>query len=68
VGIRSPLRFSTDDIRFNRRTVSTFPFDIAPMYTQSWTLALQRQVGTDWLVSASYIGNKIEPQVAECPG
>ncbi|MBZ5607639.1 MAG: carboxypeptidase regulatory-like domain-containing protein [Acidobacteriia bacterium] len=36
----------------------TYPLDIKPMSTQSWTLALQRQVGADWLLSASYIGNK----------
>lgn len=37
---------------------ATYPLNIAPMYTQSWTLALQRQVSKDWLLSASYIGNK----------
>ena len=47
------------DIRFNMGAqYPTFPFDIKMMYTQSWTLALQRQIGADWLVSASYIGNK----------
>ena len=27
-------------------------------YTQSWNLSLQRQLGTGWLASASYIGNR----------
>jgi len=28
------------------------------MYMQQWDLSLQRQIGKDWLVSASYVGNK----------
>jgi hypothetical protein len=47
------------DIAFNLGgQYPNFPLDISPMYTQNWTFALQRQVGTDWLISASYLGNK----------
>ena len=34
------------------------PLHIKPPYTQQWNLSVQRQVGGDWLISASYIGNK----------
>ena len=28
-------------------------------YVQQWNLGIQRQIGKDWLVSASYIGNEL---------
>ena len=34
------------------------PLHIQPMYTQQWNLSYQRQFGQNWLVSASYLGNK----------
>ncbi len=34
------------------------PLHIHPPYTQQWNLTIQQQVGTDWLLSASYLGNK----------
>ena len=33
------------------------PYDIQTPTTSSWNLSLQRQIGTTWLASASYIGN-----------
>ncbi len=33
--------------------------DLKPTYTQSWNLALQREVGSDTLVSATYLGTAI---------
>jgi hypothetical protein len=38
---------------------TTFDHDTNPPYVQQWNLGVQRQIGTDWLVSASYIGNEI---------
>jgi hypothetical protein len=35
-----------------------FPLDLHHPYTQKWTLSIQRQLTKDWLVSASYIGDK----------
>jgi len=36
----------------------TPPYDIKIPYTMTWNASLQRQVSTDWLLSASYIGTR----------
>src|SRR5262249_12656597 len=33
------------------------PLDLHHMYTQNWNLSYQAQLGGNWLVSATYIGN-----------
>jgi hypothetical protein len=33
------------------------PYEMQTPQTASWNLSVQRQIGSDWLVSASYIGN-----------
>jgi hypothetical protein len=38
---------------------TTFNHDTKVPYVQQWNFGIQRQVGTNWLVSASYIGNEI---------
>src|SRR6185369_10780233 len=37
--------------------VSTHPYNAKPTVVNQWNLSLQRQLGTDWLVSANYIGS-----------
>ena len=32
--------------------------DLHPMYVQQWNLSVEKQFGANWLVSASYLGNK----------
>jgi len=34
-----------------------FKWHLKPAYVHQWNLSLQRQVGTDWMLSANYIGN-----------
>jgi hypothetical protein len=34
-----------------------YPADMKIPYVHQWNLSVQKQVGTDWLVSANYIGN-----------
>jgi hypothetical protein len=36
---------------------SSQPWDFKPTYMNQWTLSVQRQFGTDWLVTANYLGN-----------
>jgi hypothetical protein len=35
------------------------PYDMPTPYQQSWNLSIQRQIGNDWLVSASYLGSNM---------
>jgi hypothetical protein len=36
----------------------TLPLHVKPMSAHQWNFSLQRQVGSDWLFTATYIGNK----------
>ena len=36
----------------------TLPLNLHPTYMQQWNLSYQRQIGADWLASATYLGNK----------
>ena len=38
---------------------TTFDRNTHPPYVQQWNLGIQRQIGNDWLIGASYIGNEI---------
>jgi len=38
-------------------TYTSLPLNLHHMYTQQWDLSIQRQIGSNWLVSASYVGN-----------
>src|SRR5437667_215581 len=39
-------------------TVTAMNYDIKNMEVAQWNLSLQRQIGNDWLVSASYLGTE----------
>jgi hypothetical protein len=39
-------------------TYYSFPIATRPTYAQIWGLSYQRQLGSDWLVSADYLGSK----------
>lgn len=49
----------TKDAPFPQQAGYTnFPLNLTHPYTQKWTLSLQQQLNKDWLLSASYIGDK----------
>ncbi len=33
-------------------------FNVRPMYVQSWNLSVERQIGANWVASATYMGSK----------
>ena len=35
----------------------SIPPNVAPTYVMQWNLSYQRQIGTDWLATANYLGN-----------
>ncbi|HYR88641.1 MAG TPA: TonB-dependent receptor, partial [Terriglobia bacterium] len=35
------------------------PFNAKSTYSQQWNLSLQRQIGTNWLVSGNYVGTSV---------
>lgn len=39
-------------------TYINIPLHVKPNYLEQWNLSIQRQIGTNWLVSGSYIGNR----------
>jgi hypothetical protein len=48
----------TKDAIFNPAgTFVSLPLNLHHMYMQQWDLSVQRQLGSNWLVSASYVGN-----------
>lgn len=38
--------------------LGSFKLDIKPTYMQQWNLAIQKQLPGDWMLSATYIGNR----------
>jgi len=49
----------TSDLKFPPAGIyRSVPLQIKPPYTQHWNFSIERQIGPNWLLSASYIGNK----------
>ncbi len=52
VVLRPDLKFPESAVYYSQ------PLRLKNTYMQQWNLSLQKQLGTDWAISASYIGNK----------
>ena len=49
----------TRNASFNQQGVYiNLPLDLHHPYMQQWDLSVQRQMGSNWLISAAYLGNK----------
>jgi Carboxypeptidase regulatory-like domain len=58
-----PSPVFTKDFQFPAGGTYVFePADAKATYLQQWNLSVQKQVGTDWLVTVSYLGNKTTHQ------
>ncbi len=57
----NPFPYSTDkNVIFTPRgQFISSPYDLPTPNTYSWNVALQRQVGTSWVASVSYIGSRV---------
>ncbi len=62
-----PLRLDKNAIFPPFSTYTSYPLDIKPPYLQQWNLSVQKQVGANWLVSASYLGNSTVHLWADAP-
>ncbi len=54
-----PLAITRDMAFPTLGAYTTHPFDAATTYSNQWSLAIQRQFGSDWMVATNYVGNSI---------
>ncbi len=53
-----PTQLGANAIFPSGATYVNMPLHVKPTYLEQWNVSVQRQLGNDWLVSASYIGNR----------
>jgi hypothetical protein len=54
----TPYPPSKNSVFLQQGTYVNMPLNLHHPYMQQWDLSLERQVGHNWLVSATYVGNK----------
>ena len=52
-----PLALGPNSIFPLAASYRTDPFNFQPTYMNQWNVSIQRQIGSNWLVTANYIGN-----------
>jgi hypothetical protein len=58
----TPTRFPSNHQFPSAGTFKFYPENARPTYLQQWNLSFQRQFGQNWLISATYLGNKTTHQ------
>jgi len=53
IRVTRDIAFATNAVYENR------PLDLPSVYVHQWNLSIQKQIGTNWLVSGNYIGNSV---------
>jgi hypothetical protein len=53
----NPFPVTLTSNSFPRQSYWTFPVDAKKPYIHQWNLSIQRQIGSDWVVSGTYMGN-----------
>jgi hypothetical protein len=53
-----PLTFSSNALFTQYGVFTSTPYNIKPTSVSSWNVSVQRQFGSDWLASASYLGRE----------
>jgi hypothetical protein len=54
-----PLTLAANSVFPANGTYTSYKRDTNPSYMQQWNLSIQRQLGSNWLISASYLGNNL---------
>jgi Carboxypeptidase regulatory-like domain len=54
-----PLTFNASAPFSLYGTYNTYDYNTHPTYVQQWNVSVERQVGANWLVRASYLGNEM---------
>jgi hypothetical protein len=54
-----PIPKTRDTIFLSQASYQNVPFDSKPTYSQQWNLSMERQFGSNLLVSAAYVGTEL---------
>jgi hypothetical protein len=60
-----PILLSRDEQFPLNGAYITYPSDWKPLWVNQWNLSVQRQFGSDWLITANYLGNNTFHLVTE---
>jgi hypothetical protein len=62
-----PLNLNKNFTFPNTGTYTTYPLNIQPTYLEQWNFSIQKQIGTNWLLSGTYLGNNTIHLWADAP-
>jgi hypothetical protein len=62
-----PLNLNKNFTFPNTGTYTTYPLNIQPTYLEQWNFSIQKQIGANWLLSGTYLGNNTIHLWADAP-